>query len=154
MDTIDDIREVRALRARRDLAPVDYARKVRRLVTSGAVTQVDLAKELRVSQAAVSKLARSVEDVPPEFHGASPYEIAQRYAAGELDRDQVVSELSAWPYHPSNTRTDGIDSLMVDPPGAHTFDEVSRAYREGLIDADVYTSALDAVARVDQSREA
>ena len=154
MSTIDDIREVRALRARRDLTRVDYARTIRRLVKSGRITQTELAEALNVSQGSVSQLAKSVEEVPPRFSGASPYEIAQRYAAGEIDHDQVVAQLTTWEYDVADGSTDGIDSLMVDAPGAHTFDEVGRAYREGLIDADIYNSALDAVAGVGHPREA
>ncbi|PJI85535.1 hypothetical protein [Luteimicrobium subarcticum] len=145
MDTMDEIRELRVLRARRDLAPVDYARAVRRLVRAGQVTQVELARELAVSQAAISKLAGSVEDVDPQFHGASPYEIAQRYAAGEIDRDRMIDELTRWPYDPSPAPVDDYDALMVKEPGSHTIGEVGRAMDEQLIDEDAYVQIARAV---------
>ncbi len=44
-----------------------------------------------------------------------------------------------WPYDPI-ARSDGYDSLVVDAPGTHTLEEVVRAYREGLIDQDMYVA--------------
>ncbi len=105
----------------------------------GGAAQSELAAELHVTQPAVSqalKTAWAVDDVRPGFSGASPYEIAQRYAAWELDRDQSLEELVRWPYDPI-THSDGYDALVVDAPGTHTLEEVVRAYREGLIDQDM-----------------
>ncbi|MNW70861.1 hypothetical protein D3C74_503660 [compost metagenome] len=44
-----------------------------------------------------------------------------------------------WPYDPI-ARSDGYDALIVDEPGTHTLEEVVRAYREGLIDQDMYVA--------------
>ncbi|WP_402377944.1 hypothetical protein [Isoptericola rhizosphaerae] len=145
MTTIDDdVREVLAMRAKRDLAGVKYARRVRELLQSGKYTQVTLAKQLRVSQAAVSKMVKAVADVPEGFHGATPYEIAQQYAAGELTREQVLDELARFPYDQHPSVDDLLDDLVVVPEGAHTFAEVGRALNDGLIDAALYDAVLDA----------
>ncbi|TFF12432.1 LysR family transcriptional regulator [Cellulosimicrobium funkei] len=142
MSTIDQptVQELRRLRSRRSVTELSYQRTLRALATT--MTQSELAAELHVTQSAVSqalKTARIVDDVRPGFSGASPYEIAQRYAAGELDRDRALEELMRWPYDPV-ARSDGYDALVVDAPGAHTLEEVVRAYREGLIDQDMYVA--------------
>ncbi len=85
MSTINQptLEELRRLRSRRSVTELSYQRTLRALATT--MTQSELAAELHVTQSAVSqalKTARAVDDVRPGFSGASPYEIAQRYAAG------------------------------------------------------------------------
>ena len=75
------------------------------------------------------------------FSGATPYEICERYAVGEIDRDRLIDELTRFPYVPGGT-TDGYDSLIVDPPG--TWSEVSDAECGGLIDEQVYEEVFTA----------
>lgn len=75
------------------------------------------------------------------FSGATPCEICERYAVGEIDRDRLIHELTKYPYVPGRT-TDGYDSLLVDPPG--TWSEVSDAERRGLIDEQVYEEVFTA----------
>lgn len=84
---------------------------------------------------AALKSATRVADPLEGFSGASAYEIAQRFAAGEIDRDQLVDELTRWEYVPM-PHTDGYDDLPIIPAG--TFEEVARARRAGLIDAATY----------------
>lgn len=67
--------------------------------------------------------------------GATPYEICQRYAAGVIDRMQLIDELTRFPYV-KDGETDGYDSLIVDEPG--TWSEVGDAVRRGLIEEDIY----------------
>lgn len=142
MSTIDSptMEELRRLRSRRSVTDLSYQRVLRAL--AGKMTQSEIAAQLHVTQSAVSqalKTARNVEEVRPGFSGASPYEIAQRYAAGELDHERALEELTRWPYDPI-ARSDGYDALIVDEPGTHTLEEVVRAYREGLIDQDMYVA--------------
>lgn len=142
MSTIDQptVEELRRVRNRRSVTELSYQPTLRALATT--MTQSELAAELHVTQSAVSqalKTVRSEDDVRPGFSGASPYEIAQRYAAGELDRDRTLEKLVRWPYDPI-ARSDGYDALVVDAPGTHTLEEVVRAYREGLIDQDMYVA--------------
>lgn len=142
MSTIDSptMEELRRLRSRRSVTDLSYQRVLRAL--AGEMTQSEIAAQLHVTQSAVSqalKTARNVEEVRPGFSGASPYEIAQRYAAGELDRERALDELVRWPYD-AIARSDGYDALIVDEPATHTLEEVVRAYREGLIDQDMYVA--------------
>lgn len=74
------------------------------------------------------------------FSGATPYEICQRYAAGLMEREQLVDELTRFPYAEGD-KTDGYDSLTVNPQG--TWAEVSTAVRRGLIEDDVYKEAFN-----------
>lgn len=136
-----DLAQVRSLRARRAVDRLDELRATRRMVE--AKGQSAVAKALRLSQPAISKAmaaAEQVREVVDGFSGASPYEIAQRYAAGLIDRERMLDELCRWEYPPRD-RTDGYDSLLIDVPGS--FDEVGRALSASLIDADEYTIVLD-----------
>lgn len=129
---------VRQLRHRQILDRLDYLRALRRLAT--AMTQSDLARALGLTQPSISsalKSAAKVADPRPGFSGAGPYEIAQRYVAGELDRDCVIDELSRWavdPVAPSSPRT--VDNRS-DP--RH---ELRKAVRDGLLDEDTYQTIL------------
>ena len=78
-----------------------------------------------------------METTMGKFSASSPYEIARAYADGRISREKMVDELKDWPYD-RRSKTDGFDGLATDPPGAHTFDEVGRAYDERLIDGDTY----------------
>lgn len=147
-DADTDVRELRQARARLEVDRIDYNRVLRK--TAQTQSQVSLAVALKVSQAAVSKAlsrAQAVPDPRPGFSGASPYEIAQRYAAGELTRDQVIDELTRWPYDPSPT-TDGWDSLIVDVPGTHTKAELVQALDDGLLEEDTYDAIGEATRTV------
>ncbi|WP_125613022.1 MarR family transcriptional regulator [Specibacter cremeus] len=140
----------RRARARRELGGLDYIRAVRSAVDAGAA-QRDIARALGVAQPAISRLlkqaaARGVKPIPEGFSGASPYEIAERYAAGDIDRDTMIRELSAWPYVKSDAHTaaqaEWDSTPYPDPPG--TFEEVEDARSAGLIDGEAYDLILDA----------
>ena len=80
------------------------------------------------------------EEPRPAFSGADPYEIARRYAAGELSREQVVDELARWEYRPG-VPTDGYDWTTGD---AGEWEEtVGRAFDDGLLDAETYDAIGD-----------
>ncbi|MCW3768863.1 MULTISPECIES: helix-turn-helix domain-containing protein [Paenarthrobacter] len=143
------IEAARRAKARRELGSLDYIRSVRLAVEE--LGQGTVARALGVSQPAISKLlasaeARGVAPVPDGFSGASPYEIAERYAAGDIDRDALIRELSAWPYPWNEGADDAVHELdwmpCPEPPGS--FEEVGRAFDEGLIDGDAYNQILDA----------
>lgn len=74
-----------------------------------------------------------------------PYEIAKRYAAGDITREQLIEALVSLPYSAKPQVTDGVDTLMVRDGDAASFDDVSRAYRERLIDSSIYTTVLNEV---------
>ncbi len=135
--------QVRRLRHRQVVDRLDELRLVRRL--SATMSQTALAKALAISQPAVNnalKRAAEVPDVPAGFSGASPYEIAERYAAGMIDRDRLIDELGRFPYAPT-PKTDGYDWLTEEVP--NTVADVLHALRDGLIDDDTYEAVQDSI---------
>jgi hypothetical protein len=131
---------LRRLRNRNAVGRLDYLRMMRTL--AGEMTQGDIAAAIRVKQPAISsalKTAAGVPDVEPGFSGGTPYEIAQRFDAGEISRDQLVDELARWNYSPDEP-DDGQDWTT----GRNSsFDGVTRAHRDDLIDDDTYEAILD-----------
>ncbi|WP_402372990.1 hypothetical protein [Isoptericola rhizosphaerae] len=130
------------LRRRQAVDRLDELRAVR--VLAKTMKQTELAKVLAISQPSINKALKAAAKVPEVregFSGGSPYEIVQRFAAGQIDRDQLVDELGRWEYA-RTPATDGVDWLADEPVG--TFEEVGRALDEGLIDEDTYTAILEA----------
>lgn len=124
-------------RRRKEIDELDYRRQLRRLELGG-YSQRDIARWVGITQPSVLSALRTAAKVPMPlegFSGATPYEICQRYAAGFIDRAQLVDELTRFPYEKEG-HTDGYDSLIVDPPG--TWSEVSDARRRGLIEDGIY----------------
>lgn len=133
----------RQLRSRRAVDRLDYLRTVRVLAVT--MRQDELARGLGVTQPAISstvKKARQIEDVLVGFSGASPFEIAERYAAGLIDRVQLVEELGRFPYAPT-PRTDGVDWLTEEVP--KSVGEVLEALHAGLIDPPLYEEIQDSI---------
>lgn len=98
---------------------------------------------VELAQPTVHKMLKVAErdpEPPAGFSGATPMEICQRFDAGEFGRDELVDQLVRFPYAEGG-RTDGYDSLIVDPPG--TWSEVSRAVEVGLIDEDVHEDVFN-----------
>ncbi|NTW39882.1 MAG: hypothetical protein HGA44_08315 [Cellulomonadaceae bacterium] len=125
------------LRRRREIDELDYRRELRRLTERG-YSQREVARWLGISQPALSSALRTaarVEMPATGFSGASPLEICQRYAAGLIERAQLVDELTRWTYA-RRDRTDGYDSLAVDQEG--TWADVEFAAGTGLIEDEVY----------------
>ena len=136
-----DIEDAHMLRVRRDMDALDLRRKLARI--DGRIPQVKLARRLNMSGPGLSKLLSRAKETPPVaegFSGAGPLEIAKRYAAGLLSRDEVIDELSRWEYAP-RPQTDGIDWLTVDVPGS--VEELEEAEADGYIDMSIY-EAVDA----------
>lgn len=141
-----DIKDAMMLRQKSIIDRLDYQRAMKRL-SKVNMSQRELAQVLRVSQPTLNKSLSRAAGVPEPrrgFSGASPYEIAQRYAAEELSREEVIDELSRWEYAPDAGPTDGYDSLLVDSPGS--LDEVVQAFDDGLLEDEVYTTIIRNVA--------
>ncbi|PPF36371.1 hypothetical protein C5B93_09385 [Rathayibacter sp. AY1A2] len=83
--------------------------------------------------------AAALAHVRSGFSGPTPYGIAQRFAEGELTREQAVDELGRWRYR-SGSPSDGFDWTTLDPG---EFEEVRRALSDGLLDAAMYDEILD-----------
>ncbi|MGW6132381.1 hypothetical protein ACWFNE_20340 [Cellulomonas sp. NPDC055163] len=144
-DTLEQLRAVRREQLRQSLAERDKLRAVRAASEAG-ITQNELARTLGVTQPAVAKmLARAAERVPAVregFSSATPLEVAERYAAGLITREQMRAELSAWDYT-SRERPDGpYDEIWV--VDDHSFENVSTATREGYLDHEDYEVIFDA----------
>lgn len=136
-----EARKAFRLRQRREIDELDYRRVVRGL--GKKYSQRQIGQWLNITQPSVQKTLKVAEKEPAPvqgFSGATPYEICQRYAAGLLKREQLVDELSRFPYVVGG-KTDGYDSLTVNPPG--TWAEVSTAVRRGLIEDDVYEAVFN-----------
>lgn len=134
------IADVVRLRHRQAVDRRDELRLLR--AVAAGMTQTEIARALRISQPAVHKALKAAEQVPDVregFSGGDPYEIAERYAVGQIDRNQVIDELARWPYA-KRPKTDGFDWLVEEVPG--TFGEVGRAYDDGLLDAEIYDAVL------------
>ncbi|MFZ4840981.1 hypothetical protein [Mycetocola saprophilus] len=83
------------LRARIAIDHIDLKRTLVRLTEAG-VSQMQLSRALGISQPTISsnlKTAVRIPPVKPGFSGADPYEISQRFAAGELTQAQLLDEL-------------------------------------------------------------
>ena len=142
-----DVGHVRLLRYRQAIDRLDELRELRALSIAGA-SQVELARQLGISQPSVNKAlkrAMAVRDVLAGFSGATPFEIAQRYAAGLIDRAQLIDELGRFPYVPvSLAARDGMNATV---PG--TAREILDALDAGLIDEDTYDAIQD---RIDEQQ--
>ena len=70
-------------------------------------------------------------------------DLLQSYAAGTVDRAQLVDELVRWNYAPQARPADELDDLLVDPPGS--FADVEHALRQGLIDDALFDEVADRI---------
>lgn len=75
------------------------------------------------------------------FSGETPYAICEQYAAGKIDRSQLVNELTRWKYAPQDRTTDYFDDLLFEVPGS--VDDLNRALSRGLIDDELYDEVAD-----------
>lgn len=144
----EEARLLRRLRSRQVIDALDEVRTLRRLSREG-YPQAALARTLGTTQPAVSqRLARAeqVADPPAGFSGASPYEIAQRYAAGEIARGELVDQLGRWSYTPPGHDDGSEYDWMTYVPG--DWAEVERALDDGLLDEETYRAVMD---RAEQS---
>ena len=135
-------RRVRRLRSQRDLLELEIRREVKHLRKDG-LSEQKIAALVGMSQPTIHRMLEVSEkdpDPPEGFKSATPSEICQRYDAGEFDREELIDQLARFPYAEGG-RTDGYDSLLVDPPG--TWSEVSQATEQGLIDEDVYEDVFN-----------
>ena len=140
------VADVRQLRHRHLLDRLDYLRGLRRLARR--MTQSDLARALGLTQPSISsalKSAAKVADPRPGFAGASPYEIAQRYTAGDLDRDELIDQLGRWDEAGAAGTAPGPGAGPSGTPA--TIEQLDRALRDGLIDEPTYRLIISRLRR-------
>lgn len=127
-------------RAQEACAHRDYVRALEQLAAAG-LPQSRIGELVRVSQPAVSKmLGRRLPAVPEGFDDSRAYWICERYAAGQLDADELVAQLSRWEFAPMQWA----GSLVEDVgPVDGTFNsEMGESLRAGLIDEELYDRVL------------
>lgn len=137
----DDMRaQLLKARQRVEVDALDYKRTLK--AAAGGMTQREMAALLGMSQPAVAKALQRAQAVPAvvgEFNAASPYEVCQRYAAGFIDREELVRLLVEWPYKPTPWANEyGEYEESLDG----TWEEVGDALRHELIDAATYDEVL------------
>lgn len=141
-ETRIELRTALVAHTRMQLATLDYRRAIKQLSAEGH-PQTVIARMVGVSQPAIAQSLRRSRDLtgPVEgFAGASPYEIIQRFIAGQIDRDEAIAQLARWDY-PRAVLTDGEDDLSFDEPGG--WGEVELACDQGLIDDDFIDEVQD-----------
>jgi DNA-binding transcriptional regulator YdaS (Cro superfamily) len=130
-------------RAEATVADLKTRRAVYEAVNAQGATQMAVASVLGVSQPTVHRWLQAAAQQPvegPQALGETPYEIAQRYAAGDISREQMIDALVAWPYQ-RDTSPDGDyrDKTYAGGSLAGTFGEtVGRAFDDGLITGEDY----------------
>jgi len=137
----DEVVRLRTLQARERLARADYVRGVHQLSLELSERQVSVALTAprEAIQAALEEAAQ-LPPVPDGFHGGDPTEIINRFATGQITREQVIDELVRWTYEPSDQLDGPLDDILVSVPGS--FDDVVRAVYRGLLPGDVYDEIL------------
>ncbi|WP_458683175.1 helix-turn-helix domain-containing protein [Prescottella equi] len=144
------VADLRRQKARATAARIAYLRCLRQLHERG-YTQVNLAKLVGVSQPTISDMLRRARidapDIRPGTHGGTPYEIAARYTAGEIDRAVALRELTGWQYprpveaNPFVWANDGA------PVVEDSFNlQIGRALRDSCLTDEDYDALLEALA--------
>ncbi|NKS56367.1 hypothetical protein GS504_01895 [Rhodococcus hoagii] len=95
------VADLRREKARETAAHIACLRRLRQLHERG-FTPRELASITNDLETSIDNLLRrapiDAPDVRPGSHGGTAYEIAARYAAGEIDREVALRELIAWEY--------------------------------------------------------
>ncbi len=150
MDPEQLIADLGRQKARETAAHIAYLRCLRQLHERG-YTQVTLARMVKVSQPTISDMLRRARidapDVRPGTHGGTAYEIAARYAAGEIDRAVALRELIGWQYEPPADPNpfEWVNDGAPVVEGSFNL-QIGRALRDGLLTDEDYDALLDALA--------
>ncbi len=131
-----------AARAAKELAEVRLLREALRAWEAGR-PQVAIAEALGVSQAAVSKMLVRAR-LAPEVAGDTPWEVALRYAAGELSHEQMIETFTAWPW--THDRFLDAGSVWPEQYVRGSWQDVVRAADEGYISREDYAELFERTA--------
>jgi hypothetical protein len=135
--------------ARRARADAEFYATVAEI--GGSVPQTQIATVLHTTQSNVSRWAargrEQAAQTRPGQLGGTAYEVAQRYAAGEITGEQMRDALIRWPYEPDEALP--VEEWNITPvqaaPGSFE-DTTGRAYDDGLLSAEDYDAILDGLA--------
>ncbi|WP_435298952.1 hypothetical protein [Timonella sp. A28] len=133
----------RLVNARRtlELAQLDYNRALKD--SAKVLPTRRIANGARIPQATVPQALDAVAETPDLLEGfsaASPYELCERYASGFIDREDMLDQLTRWPYAPTphpdefGDYTESFDNTII---------EVTDAARGGLLTDDDYEDLLE-----------
>jgi len=131
-----------AARAAKELAEVRLLREALRASEAGR-PQVAIADALGISQAAVSKMLVRAR-LAPEVAGDTPWEVALRYAAGELNHEQMIETFTAWPW--THDRFLDADSAWPEQYVRGSWQDVVRAVDEGYLSRQDYALLFERTA--------
>jgi hypothetical protein len=89
-------------------------------------------------------MADQRQDQDDEEREITPFTIAERYGLGELTREEVIRELIDYDYLPQDRIPDDmtVDIAMYIEG---SWDDMERAVRHDLLDAEIYNTVLEAV---------
>ncbi len=124
-------------RARRHLGELALREAVAAAVAGAGATPREIAEVLEFGPEELDVLLRQVErDGRPDA-----FAVAERYALGELSRDELRATLSAWPYVPDREPAGYWDDIGITPDGSFEA-TVGRAFDAGLIDDGDYDAIV------------
>jgi hypothetical protein len=122
--------------ARRNVAERALRVAVNDAALAGA-SAAEIARELRITPGEAEALVAELtaERGPDGRLPESAYDVAERYAAGELPREEMLELLGGWDYPEEPERE--WDHVRLPTEGSFN-STVGRAYREGLLGGDDY----------------
>lgn len=135
------LQEARFRQMRMETDRLALHRTLVQLESAGA-KQTEVAEALLTSQPSVSSMLRTAKKTPPRLEGfsaATPFEACELFAAQSLPRDQLIEELSTWPYPQQNE----FDADDFNAPQGGTFEDVELAAMRGLIDPAIYAAVFE-----------
>jgi hypothetical protein len=138
------VNELTRALVRRNVAERALRAAVNDAALAGA-TAADIARELRITPGEAEALVDELtaERGPDGRLPESAYAVAERYAAGELPREEMLELLGGWEYEPDRLERDWDDIRL---PQAGTFNStVGRAYRDGLLTREDYREIVDRI---------
>jgi hypothetical protein len=89
-------------------------------------------------------MADQGQDQDDEEREITPFTIAERYGRGELTRDEVIRELIDYDYLPQDQIPDDM-TVDIAQYVEGSWDDMERAVRHDLLDAEIYNAVLEAV---------
>ena len=141
----DPLRRAAIAKPRRDLAAEDVPIHV--VFAADSAPQARVAVRRGVLQTQVSKWVKLGRERWAERRGRparSAYEVAQRYAVGELTRERMLEVLAGWEYDPEPSSNGWqVASDPVFATGGEFTETVGRAADEGLISGEDYDEILE-----------
>lgn len=118
------------------LADRERTRLILGAVRSG-VPQREISRRLiNVSQATVNRIVARAE-ADPDLDRATPAEVIDQYAAGEIGEQQMMDTLLGWQYTFGAVQT--VNGVDTDAYTSGDWDQVERAYYRGLLDDDQFS---------------